>query len=91
MFTIRQISEAISNAVQRGVKVRMIADYSMIATSGSQINRLQSNGNGNVRNINVSNALATNAVSNSFSYGISISRFFLLFRNKICSFIGWKI
>lgn len=41
--------------------------------------------------IYVSNALATNAVSSSFSCGILISRFFLLFRNKICSFIGSKI
>ena len=44
MFTMRQISEAIFDAVQRGVKVRMIADSSMIATSGSQINKLQAKG-----------------------------------------------
>lgn len=45
MFTMRQISEAIVAALQRGVKVRLISDYSMIATSGSQINKLQLKGN----------------------------------------------
>lgn len=44
MCTMRQIGAAILNAVQRGVKVRMIADYSMIKTSGSQINELQLKG-----------------------------------------------
>lgn len=44
MLTMRQISDAILNAVQRGVRVRMITDYSMIHSSGTQINRLQERG-----------------------------------------------
>lgn len=44
MFTMRQISEAIQNAKKRGVRIRIIADSSMIATSGTQINILQQNG-----------------------------------------------
>lgn len=44
MFTNRHFGEAISRAKRRGVKIRMISDQSMIASSGSQINVLQAAG-----------------------------------------------
>lgn len=44
MFTMRQFYEAVLRAHQRGVKVRMIADRSMIATSGTRVNQLQESG-----------------------------------------------
>lgn len=48
MFTIRQISEAVQNAVKRGVEVRIIVDRSMISTSGSQVDKIQEKGKFNV-------------------------------------------
>lgn len=41
---MRHIGDAILKAVQRGVKLRVITDYSMIGASGTQINKLQSKG-----------------------------------------------
>lgn len=44
MLTMNSIAEALIRARDRGVTVRIISDQSMIATSGSRINRLQSGG-----------------------------------------------
>lgn len=41
---MKHIGDAILNAKRRGVIIRIISDQSMIATSGTQINRLQSSG-----------------------------------------------
>lgn len=59
---MRQLSNAILEAVQRGVKVRMITDDSMISTSGTQINKLQSNGKlwRREKCVSIVNALPTN-------------------------------
>lgn len=51
MFTMQQIGEAILNAVQRGVEVRIISNYSSILNSGSKINELQTQGKFNARNL----------------------------------------
>lgn len=57
-----QISDAILNAVQRGVKVRMIADFSNIGSTGSQVNRLQENGKYTTREMcgSIENTMAIN-------------------------------
>lgn len=44
MFTNQRFADAVSNAKKRGVTVRIIADSSMIGSSGSQINLLQGAG-----------------------------------------------
>lgn len=44
MLTLRHISDALLEAKERGVTIRIISDNSMIATSGSQINTLQREG-----------------------------------------------
>lgn len=44
MLTVHNIADALMRAKDRGVKVRIITNHSMIETSGSQINKLQLGG-----------------------------------------------
>lgn len=43
-MTMKQIGDALLNAQKRGVTVRVISNHSMTHSSGSQINRLQEEG-----------------------------------------------